>query len=602
VTDTTLEPTSSVNTHYLERVIDLAEERHVAATEDIFDTRGMKLVAKGTRISRSLKEKLIVHKLHKSLESCIALQDGVDTIAIMREAHRIAEAFAPIAYIVEEASKGRQSPFEVMSSIQFGNAMSMMLTLTERGGEAALSHSVMVSLLSTCLASKLGLDAKSQAGVALSGLLHDIGELYIEPKFLHPERRLMPSEWRHVIVHPRVGQMLIADLENYPVAVAQAVGEHHERFNGAGYPARLAGRNISVPGQILSVAEMIAELLGEQDSPLERAELALRIIPNEHAFSLVSAVSSTLRLHHSVPSVPKQDGALADEANERAKILFDHIAVVVETGDKMMELPRLNAGKARELLDLTIKRIDTIQRAFYSTGLDSSRNEDAARDQEIMFEAIVATREIQWRLRDLARDVALHCALLGAAEAESFQPLIAMLDAEPDPSYLARRIAERPQQKTSGCVTALSDHMLSAPAQRTLLLVDDEPNVISALVRLLRPLGFRILTAASGEAALDILAHNDVGVILSDHRMPGMTGVELLSRVKTLYPATVRLVLSGFADVNTVTDAIRLGAIYKFLTKPWNSDELGGILLGAFDKHEHDLGNLLEPAASTASA
>jgi len=357
-----------------------------------------------------------------------------------------------------------------------------------------------------------------------------------------------------------------------------------------------------VPGQILSVAEMIAELLAEQDSPLERAELALRIIPNEHAFSLVSAVSSTLRLHHSVPGIPKQDSALTEEASERAKILFDHIAVVVETGDKMMELPRLNVGKARELLDLTIKRIDSIQRAFYSTGLDSSRSEDAAQDQEIMFEAIVATREIQWRLRDLARDLALHCDSLGAAEAESFQPLIAMLDTEPDPKYLARRIAGRPQQKQGSCVTALPDRVPAASGQRTLLLVDDEPNVISALVRLLRRHGFRILTAESAEAALDIMAHNDVGVILSDHRMPGMTGVELLSRVKTLYPATVRLVLSGFADVNTVTDAIRLGAIYKFLTKPWNPDELGGILLGAFDKYEHDLVNMAAPAALAASA
>ncbi|MES2015626.1 MAG: HD domain-containing phosphohydrolase [Pseudomonadota bacterium] len=584
--DATTASCSSINTHYLERVIDLAEERHVAATEDIFDARGLKLVAKGTRISRSLKEKLIVHKLHKSLESCIALQDGVNTNTIVLEALRLVDAYAPIGYIVAEAGRGRQSPLEVMSNIAFGNAMSMMLTLTERGGPAALSHSVMVSLLSACLAAKLGMDQKNQGNVALAGLLHDIGELYIEPAFLDPERRLMPAEWRHVIVHPRIGQMLIADLEDYPAAVARAVGEHHERFSGAGYPAQLAGRNISVPGQILSVAEMMAEMLGEADSPLERVELALRIIPNEHAYAVVSAVSSTLRQHHSAPWLPKR--AAPEHADERAKILFDHIAVVVETGDKMRDMQRLNAGKPRALLDLSIQRIDAIQRAFYSTGLDSCRNEDAAQDQDIMFEAIVATREIQWRMRELARDLALHASALGADEVALFQPLISMLDAEPGPNYLARRLALRTQSAAPIDFRALAEHMPVAAPQRTLLLVDDEPNVLSALLRLLRPLGLRILTSPSAEAALAILAHNDVGVILSDHRMPGMTGVELLSQVKVLYPATVRLVLSGYADVGTVTDAIRLGAIYKFLTKPWNPDELGGILLGAFDKHERE--------------
>jgi CheY-like chemotaxis protein len=401
-----------------------------------------------------------------------------------------------------------------------------------------------------------------------------------------------------VIVHPRIGQMLISDLEKYPNAVAQAVGEHHERYDGAGYPSQLAGQGISVPGQILSVAEMISELLSVSDSPLERAELALKIIPNEHASNLVSAISSTLRLHHK-PSGKSCERA--GEANERAKLLFDHIGVVVETGDKMSELPRLNSAKAKAVLAQAIKRIDSIQRAFFSTGLDSCRNEDATENEDIMFEAIVATQEIQWRLRNLARDLALRTTTLGAGESEAFQPLIAMLDAEPDPIYLARKIAARLVEASTSNVLPITGTPAAQAPPRVLLLVDDESHVLSALVRLLRPCGFRILTAGNAEAALEILAHNEVGVILSDHRMPGMTGIELLSQIKTQYPHTVRLVLSGYADVGTVTDAIRLGAVYKFLTKPWDSDELGNILLGAFEKHERELaGEAPEQALSAA--
>ncbi|MDA8094442.1 MAG: response regulator [Betaproteobacteria bacterium] len=128
--------------------------------------------------------------------------------------------------------------------------------------------------------------------------------------------------------------------------------------------------------------------------------------------------------------------------------------------------------------------------------------------------------------------------------------------------------------------------------QRTLLLVDDEPNIISALVRVLRPDGYRILRAQSGREGLALLARDDVGVILSDQRMPEMTGVEFLSEVKDRFPDTVRLVLSGYTDLNSITDAINRGAIYRFLTKPWEDDLLRENVREAFHRHEIQLENL----------
>jgi diguanylate cyclase (GGDEF)-like protein/PAS domain S-box-containing protein len=108
----------------------------------------------------------------------------------------------------------------------------------------------------------------------------------------------------------------------------------------------------------------------------------------------------------------------------------------------------------------------------------------------------------------------------------------------------------------------------------TLLLVDDEPNILAALKRQLRGAGCEILTADSGQAGLELLLRHKVDVIVSDQRMPGMTGVEFLRTVKTLYPKTVRIVLSGFTELQSVTDAVNEGAIYKFLTKPWDDAQL----------------------------
>ncbi len=122
--------------------------------------------------------------------------------------------------------------------------------------------------------------------------------------------------------------------------------------------------------------------------------------------------------------------------------------------------------------------------------------------------------------------------------------------------------------------------------QRTLLLVDDEENILAALRRLLRAEGWLLLSASSAEQALELLAKHEVDVILSDQRMPGMTGVELLRRTRQLYPETIRLVLSGYTELQSITDAINEGAIYKFLAKPWDDEQLRAHLREAFAMKE----------------
>lgn len=117
---------------------------------------------------------------------------------------------------------------------------------------------------------------------------------------------------------------------------------------------------------------------------------------------------------------------------------------------------------------------------------------------------------------------------------------------------------------------------------RTLLLVDDEQNILSALKRLLRKDGYRILCASSAAEGLQLLAEVSIDVIVSDQRMPGMTGVEFLQRAKDLYPDTVRIVLSGFTDLQSIIDAVNEGAIYKFLMKPWDDERIRAHIAEAF--------------------
>lgn len=132
------------------------------------------------------------------------------------------------------------------------------------------------------------------------------------------------------------------------------------------------------------------------------------------------------------------------------------------------------------------------------------------------------------------------------------------------------------------------DEGADATEERALLLLDDEENILNALARLLRREPYRVYTATNAEQAFELLALHDIQVIISDQRMPQMSGTEFLSKVKTMYPQTVRLVLSGYTDLKSVTAAVNEGSIYRFLTKPWDDKQLKEEIRLAFLHQQKD--------------
>jgi two-component system, probable response regulator PhcQ len=108
----------------------------------------------------------------------------------------------------------------------------------------------------------------------------------------------------------------------------------------------------------------------------------------------------------------------------------------------------------------------------------------------------------------------------------------------------------------------------------TVLLVDDEPQILAGLKNALRKMPFTILTATSGRQALVLLDENEVDVVVSDERMPGMTGTEFLGIVRQRYPHTIRIILTGQASLEAAIRAINEGEVYRFLTKPCNPMDL----------------------------
>ncbi len=120
----------------------------------------------------------------------------------------------------------------------------------------------------------------------------------------------------------------------------------------------------------------------------------------------------------------------------------------------------------------------------------------------------------------------------------------------------------------------------------TILLVDDEANVLNSLKRLFMDSNIKIMTAMNAFDALDILKNNNISVIVSDNRMPGMTGIELLQNAKEVSPDSVRILITAYADMKSAIDAINEGEVYKFITKPWNDHDFKEIVFNALHRHD----------------
>lgn len=122
--------------------------------------------------------------------------------------------------------------------------------------------------------------------------------------------------------------------------------------------------------------------------------------------------------------------------------------------------------------------------------------------------------------------------------------------------------------------------------EHTVLFVDDEESILEALRRVFRAAPYRSLFAASAQIALDILRSSTISVVVSDLHMPIMDGIQLMQKVRRIQPDAVRIILSGQADRDNVRRAVEEGAVWRFLAKPWNTEDLLRTIAAATVEYE----------------
>lgn len=419
---------NSVNEHCLNNIMKLSQVKQVTAAEDIFDERGTKLWARDAEITPALQERLLKRKLRKPLEKTLAVAGGINSDAILQEALNLYDTIPALGCFM---GAEKAAVLETLTVARLDPVALLLLTTAQENGSGGFRHAVLVSLIATSIGIHRASWGITPTVLAQSGLLHDIGELYINPDYLYSKRKLSPDEWKHVAVHPRIGQMVLEDLAQYPKEVSRAVGEHHERFDGTGYPRQSAGAKISAAGQILAIAEMLSGIISRKDNVLARSCLAMKLVPGEHPHELISLVSTLRRQHNGSLLEPGMDFKGQNVVLKTQQVAGTLSATLAEC-DRLEQEAEVTAAQT-EFVQRVRYRITVLSKALKATGIEdclSGADLAAMSDEEgeICLELDVIGREIEWRLRDIAREVSLRLDDTDQKWRGALSGLIAKLD------------------------------------------------------------------------------------------------------------------------------------------------------------------------------
>lgn len=417
-------PLDEVNRHYLDRVVSLAESQPVEAGEDIYSANGIKLLSKGARISHEAQERLILHKLKRPLEVCIKVSDSINPDWLAQAADRVIEETPELRPVF-----GLTDLTRWIDEIPLNGAMHSMISISAGQEACGLQHNLRVALVALAIGHKLALPDSDMQILASAGLLHDMGELYLDPQLIDRKKPISLDAWRHVSAHPVIGYKLATSVCGLHPTAARAILEHHERGDGSGYPKGIKNGNQSRLGNILAASELVASIADVSNHSLARADIALRLGLNEFPQEVINVIN--LAAAERIGSAPE-----AGHTDEDMHMLFLRIARaldVIEAFDEQVA----GMSEERRLFERVVERFHLVQRAFSSSGLDlcndsacfSAIVSDAP--EWLRFEADLVVHEIRWRLRDLVRDLALRASLLPSPTASAlFSPLVEVLQGQ----------------------------------------------------------------------------------------------------------------------------------------------------------------------------
>lgn len=355
--------------------------------------------------------------LKKPIETSIQSDDSITSKVIAEAALELTNKsplLKAISSNIEEEAKD-------LAQLEINPLASMLLTVMRDSGGNQFNHALLVTLVARSIARSMNISKKDMTNLSLSGLLHDIGDLYSSvPK----DGMLTKESWRKVMAHPVVGSSVVKLYMNYHIEVSTAILEHHERCDGTGYPRKLDANNCSVNGQILILSEAIAGIL-KTGVETQNVLIAFKLASHVYPAAPLNAFNQMLKSLMYVRS----------ENDKSATI--SHLTLKMKTLNEVL----LSLGEILKTKGISLQieeganhlkhRILKLKQVIYSSGIqyyledNSWLNSDD--NQIIGLELEISTNEVGWQIQDMLRDITLRSLVYQDELPESFTQITEQL-------------------------------------------------------------------------------------------------------------------------------------------------------------------------------
>jgi hypothetical protein len=392
---------NAVNQHCLNHINALSETHEVLASEDICDENGMKLWAKGKPVSKALQERLLARKLRVPLELTLEVQGGASKETVVARARELCEAEPDLAALLGLGARG---VLAALGEAPIEKALRLLLTCSQNTPAAGFDHAVKVAMLAAAMGLRGNLPQRELDHLVIGALAHDVGELYVNPEYLHNPRPLGLAEWQHVAVHPLIGKKVIAELTQLNPAVGDIIAGHHEREDGSGYPLRSLKPAQSRAARLVALAETMSGLLGARDNRLGRLAVALKLVPGEFSADVLNLMMP--RVENRALEVPAHFDTM------QASATVAHVETVLREARQLVRGLAETHPERQRMAAKAAESLARLEASLHSTGLPQlapgawdEMCEQGKADAYLELEMV--PREILWRLRHLARGLSL---------------------------------------------------------------------------------------------------------------------------------------------------------------------------------------------------
>lgn len=401
----------SANPHALATILEASETRSIIAATDIFDISGTKLWARDQPVSAALQRKLLDRRLREPLEACLVAKDGVTPATLVDSLQALVQGDSPLAPLLRPhaASLAREA-----AQLSLHPVAQLLLTAAQTARPQSFDHAVAAMALNGALMAGGGGDTPEIRLAMLCGLLHDLGEMYIDPHHGEAEadRDLDVVSYRQLVVHPHVGHLLVAQLTTYPAVVSRAIAEHHERLDGSGYPHALLGEAMSPLGRLLAVTEATLNALRSPYAHLLHASVALRAVPGEFDMNWVGQVSQA------ACAQPPQKAVMEEDDIEARLAALSDVLAAAETNVSALSA-QATLPEMKKALELSQFLLGRLRAGWNESGMWNPRalaGPDAA-------EVEAVEDELYFRLRGIQRATLLFAGQLPPDEAAALGAL-----------------------------------------------------------------------------------------------------------------------------------------------------------------------------------